>query len=89
MGVRLLAGRDIEAEHAVADAALAFGLTGLMRALPVHLARGRLFLPRTLLAEHASIPMSLLRADETLRIREMIGSSGRRGCSALARRGKL
>jgi len=85
MGVRLLAGRDIEAEHAVADAALAFGLTGLMRALPVHLARGRLFLPRTLLAEHGIDPNELLRADETLRIREMMEAVGAEAGSALAR----
>ena len=85
MGVRLLAGRDIEAEHAVADAGLAFGLTGLMRALPVHLARGRLFLPRTLLAEHGINPNELLRGDETLPIGEMMEALGAEARSAVTR----
>jgi phytoene synthase len=88
MGVRLLAGRDIEAENAVADAGLAFGFTGLMRALPVHLARGRLFLPRTLLAEHGIDPNELLGGDETLRIGEMMEAVGAEARHALARAGK-
>ncbi len=85
MGVRLLAGRDIEAEHAVADAGLAFGFTGLLRALPVHLARGRQFLPRTLLAEHGIDPNEVLKSDETPRIREMMEAVGAEARDALAR----
>lgn len=52
MAVRLIAGREIDAEHAVAEAAIAFGITGQLRSIPFHLRRGRSFLPRDLLLAH-------------------------------------
>ena len=45
-------GGDPGSADAAGHAGVAFALTGLMRALPWHLARGQLFLPADLLARH-------------------------------------
>ena len=59
-------------EQAAHAAGLAYGLTGLMRALPVHAAGGRLYLPADALRRHGSSPEQVLAGktgqglDETL-----------------------
>lgn len=55
------AGVELAAQHA----AIAYGLTGLMRALPFHASRGQLFLPATLLAGHGVELHSLFRGEES------------------------
>ena len=47
-------------EPAASHAGLAYGLTGLMRALPVHAARGRVYLPADALRRHATSPEAVL-----------------------------
>jgi phytoene synthase len=54
----LLAPRTADAAASAAGAA--YGLTGLMRALPVHLARGRVDLPEDTLCRHGTSPEELL-----------------------------
>ena len=47
-------------EPAASQAGFAYGLTGLMRALPVHAARGRVYLPADALRRHATSPEAVL-----------------------------
>jgi 15-cis-phytoene synthase len=47
-------------EPASSHAGLAYGLTGLMRALPVHAARGLVFLPADALGRHGTSPEAVL-----------------------------
>jgi 15-cis-phytoene synthase len=60
-------GASVEA--AASQASLAYGLTGLMRALPVHAASGRVYLPAEALARHGTSPEAVLtgKAEEGLR----------------------
>jgi phytoene synthase len=51
LGARILAGDDaLGAAETAGLAGVAYGLTGLMRALPLHRARGQCYVPRALLA---------------------------------------
>ena len=45
LGAWIAGARDENAARASLEAAIAYGLTGLMRALPYHVARGNLYLP--------------------------------------------
>jgi phytoene synthase len=47
-------------EPAAAQAGFAYGLTGLMRALPVHAGSGRLYLPADALRRHGTSPEAVL-----------------------------
>ena len=47
-------------EPAASHAGLAYGLTGLMRALPVHAARGLVVLPADMLRRHGTLPEAVL-----------------------------
>jgi 15-cis-phytoene synthase len=47
-------------EPAAALAGFAYGLTGLMRAMPVHAARGRVYLPADALRRHGTSPEAVL-----------------------------
>lgn len=59
LGAWIAAGGDRAAE-AARHAGIAYGLTGLMRALPYHVARGNVFLPGDLLAKHGLHPQAIL-----------------------------
>lgn len=52
-----------DARKACESAAMAYGLTGLMRALPYHAARGRLFLPAAYFTAHNVDPYAILRGE--------------------------
>jgi 15-cis-phytoene synthase len=52
-------------ETAARAGGLAYGLTGLMRALPVHAARGRLDLPADALRHHGTTPEQVLAGEMT------------------------
>lgn len=66
LGARIAGcGPDAAMEQAAKAAALAYGLTGLMRALPFHSSRGQLFLPVKLLAKQGVEPGSLFRGEES------------------------
>jgi 15-cis-phytoene synthase len=45
LAAQILGGRNRELETTTVPAGIAYGLTGLMRALPVHTAQGRVYLP--------------------------------------------
>ncbi len=62
LAAELLEGRVDEATSSAAQSAgLAYGLTGLMRALPLHVRRGRIDLPSDLLRKHG-VPLGDLLA---------------------------
>lgn len=62
LGCRLLGGHCEEPDVAAAirAAGRAWGVTGLIRALPFHVSRGQLFLPVDLLAAHGGDPADVL-----------------------------
>jgi 15-cis-phytoene synthase len=61
MGARVLAGDDaLGAAEAAGLAGVAYGLTGLMRALPLYRARGQCYLPREMLVARDLMPADLM-----------------------------
>jgi phytoene synthase len=66
----LSGGGAAEASHA---AGIAFGITGLLRALPLHAGRGQCFVPADLLARHGASPADVLSRRETPGLRAALG----------------
>ena len=60
LSAECLGARAPSVERAAAQAGLAYGLTGLMRALPAHAARGRVMLPAAALRAHKTSPEAVL-----------------------------
>lgn len=60
---RVLDAAHRDADRAAREAGLAYGLTGLLRALPVHASRGRLYLPATQFEDHGVDPARLLAGE--------------------------
>jgi phytoene synthase len=60
LGAECLGARGPSLEPASSQAGLAYGLTGLMRALPVHAASGRVYLPADALYRHGTSPEAVL-----------------------------
>jgi 15-cis-phytoene synthase len=69
MASLLLAGKDAASAAAAAGyAGVAYGVTGLLRALPLHRARGQCYIPRELLEAEGLVPAHVLegRKEPTL-----------------------
>jgi len=66
----LSGGRAAEVSHA---AGIAFGITGLLRALPLHAGRGQCFVPADLLARHGASPADVLARRDTPGLRAALG----------------
>jgi phytoene synthase len=60
LAAQILGARNCELENATSAAGIAYGLPGLMRALPVHVAQGRVYLPADALKHHGTSPERLL-----------------------------
>jgi len=60
LGAECLGAHGPSVEAASSQAALAYGLTGLMRALPVHAVSGRVYLPADALYRHGISPERVL-----------------------------
>ena len=60
LAAQILGSRNDRLETAAAPAGIAYGLTGLMRALPVHIAQGRVYLPTDALKRHGTAPERVL-----------------------------
>ncbi len=60
LGGECLGSRGPSLEKAATQAGLAYGLTGLMRALPVHAVSGRVYLPADALLRHGTSPEAIL-----------------------------
>jgi len=69
LGAACYGAQGPDFERAASEAGLAYGLTGLMRALPVHAMQGRVYLPADRLRAHGSSPAAVLAgsASEGLR----------------------
>jgi 15-cis-phytoene synthase len=59
-------------EEAVRAAGIAYGLTGLMHALPVHLSRGRVDIPEDRLLRHGTSPAQLLAGKASEGLTELL-----------------
>lgn len=64
-----MAGAPGGAPEASEHAAVAYGLTGLMRALPYHAAKGQIFIPGDLLAKHGLHPQTLMHGEDNQDLR--------------------
>ncbi len=63
LAAEILGARGASVEQAARSAGKAFGLTGLMRALPVHASHGLLFLPEDALRRHGTSPGEVLAGE--------------------------
>jgi 15-cis-phytoene synthase len=63
-----------ELDRAASQAGLAYGLTGLMRALPVHAARGRIYLPQDMLGSYGTAPEALLAGSASPGLRRLLSA---------------
>jgi phytoene synthase len=73
--VCMTGGRAVEPralEQAVRAAGIAYGLTGLMRALPVHARRGRIDIPEDALLRHGTSPAKLLAGEASEGLTELL-----------------
>ena len=68
LSARIVAGAPLSPDDAAREAGLAYGLTGLLRALPMHAAAGRLYLPAAQLRDRGVDPAQVLagKADDSL-----------------------
>jgi phytoene synthase len=68
LAMQILGERHGALDSATSAATIAYGLTGLMRALPVHAVQGRVYLPADALRRHGTSPERVLarKADEGL-----------------------
>jgi phytoene synthase len=72
LAARILAEREADAAaEAAGNAGVAYGLTGLLRALPLHRARGQCYLPKDGLARHGLTPAGLMAGED----REALGNA--------------
>ena len=65
LGAWIAGARAVTARRASRDAAIAYGLTGLMRALPYHAAHGKLYLPTDFLGAFGVDGASVLAGEES------------------------
>jgi phytoene synthase len=77
------AAEPLALEQAVRAAGIAYGLTGLMRALPVHLSRGRIDLPEDALLRHGTSPAKLLAGEASEGLTELLADLRETARSAL------
>ena len=79
-----ITGRSSQALAPAAKAAgLAYGLTGLMRALPVHAARGRCDPPADELLRHGTSPDRVLAGETSPGLAALLAELRRKACDAL------
>ncbi len=78
-----IAGVADGAPEASDHAALAYGLTGLMRALPYHATKGQIFLPGELLAKHGLHPQIILDGNDNLDLRAALRDLRQQASGAL------
>jgi 15-cis-phytoene synthase len=68
----VLGARGESLEQAARSAGKAYGLTGLMRALPVHASRGLLFLPEDALRRHGTSPGEVLAGETSEGLNDLL-----------------
>ena len=83
LGAEVLGVRGPSVELAAAQGGLAYGLTGLMRALPVHAAQGRVDLPADALRRHGTAPEEVLAGRTSEGLIAMLAELRQRARAAL------
>jgi phytoene synthase len=83
LGAQILGAGELR--EASALAAGAYGLAGLLRALPYHASRGRIFLPADLLARHGLHPNVILHGSDNADLRAALRALSREAADMLAR----
>ena len=83
VAAEMLGGGSERANEAAASSGLAYGLTGLMRALPLHAGAGRLYLPADVLARHRLAPEVVLSGATDGRLGLVLGDLRNTARSAL------
>lgn len=73
LGAWIAGERGEAAACASGEAAMAYGLTGLMRALPYHRARGQLYVPSDFLGAFGVDPAGVLAGEESEALRMALG----------------
>jgi phytoene synthase len=71
----LAGGTDPGTADAAGHAGVAYGLTGLMRALPVTASRRQLFLPADILARHGAEPEAIFAGEATAPLKAALGET--------------
>jgi len=84
LGAECLGGRGAALERAASKAGIAYGLTGLMRALPVHAVRGRVDLPADALRQHGTSPEAVLSGKIDRGLLALLADFSERAANALA-----
>ncbi len=88
-GAGLLAERADGAETAARAGGFAYGVTGLMRALPVHAARGRVDLPADVLLRHGTTPEQVLAGETTPGLDDLLAEFRRQANAKLDEASRL
>jgi phytoene synthase len=84
LGAETLGARGPSVELAAAPAGLAYGLTGLMRALPVHAAQGRVDFPADELRRRGTSPEDILGGKGSEGLLAVLGDFRQRAHAALS-----
>lgn len=79
-----LGARGQALEPAASAAGMAYGLTGLMRALPVHAHEGRVYLPADALHRHGTSPERVLSGDTSEGLKALLAELRGKAKAALA-----
>jgi len=74
LGAACLGAQGPGLDRAATEAGLAYGLTGLMRALPVHAAQGRVYLPADALRSHGTSPDAVLAGSASQGLRAFLAA---------------
>ncbi|HKQ56136.1 MAG TPA: squalene/phytoene synthase family protein [Methyloceanibacter sp.] len=88
LGGACLGARDRELAEAAARAGLAYGLTGLMRALPAHAAGGLVYLPADMLVAHGTGPEAVLAGASSPGLRTLLAALRQKAHEACAEAGR-
>jgi phytoene synthase len=83
LGAECLGANGASLEPASSQAGLAFGLTGLMRALPIHVVSGRVYLPADALRRHGTSPEAVLAGRSSEGLLAVLAELRRKASDAL------
>jgi phytoene synthase len=84
LAAEILGARGATLDQAASAAGMAYGLTGLMRALPVHAAQGHVFLPADALVRHGTSPDRVLAGSSSEGLLAVLGELRGKAREALA-----
>ncbi len=83
--ILLAGGRDVGTAEAAGHAGVAYAITGLLRALPVHARRGQQYLPRDLMEKHGADAAAMFEGRTTGALRAVLAELRLRARDHLAK----